>query len=104
MRLQGDRTKYYLLASLVLHIKHSSEIYQEKLSKALAHHFGAKLLVFHSRLYPSVVLVLVPSRGFMVEVKGMEVVHLISTKAVGPVGEESHPMANKILTKVLGGL
>ncbi|KAL7256600.1 hypothetical protein ACSBR1_010523 [Camellia fascicularis] len=66
-----DRTKYYLLASLVLHIKHSkskdsavsprillsgpagSEIYQEKLSKALAHHFGAKLLVFHSRLYPS---------------------------------------------------
>ncbi|GMP28735.1 hypothetical protein CsSME_00004158 [Camellia sinensis var. sinensis] len=67
----SDRTKYYLLPSLVLHIKHSeskdsavsqrillsgpagSEIYQEKLSKALAHHFGAKLLVFHSRLYPS---------------------------------------------------
>ncbi|CAL5370432.1 unnamed protein product [Camellia sinensis] len=48
-----DKTKYYLLASFVLHIKHSSEIYQEKSSKALAHHFGAKLLVFHSRLYLS---------------------------------------------------
>ncbi|KAL7263536.1 hypothetical protein ACSBR1_001654 [Camellia fascicularis] len=30
-----------------------SEIYQEKLSKALDHHFRAKLLVFHSRLYLS---------------------------------------------------
>ncbi|CAL5325605.1 unnamed protein product [Camellia sinensis] len=66
-----DKTKYYLLASFVLHIKHSeskdsavsprillsgpagSEIYQEKSSKALAHHFRAKLLVFHSRLYLS---------------------------------------------------
>ncbi|KAF5958805.1 hypothetical protein HYC85_006030 [Camellia sinensis] len=60
--LSSDKTKYYLLASFVLHIKHSeskdsavsprillsgpagSEIYQEKSSKALAHHFRAKLL------------------------------------------------------------
>ncbi|CAL5380866.1 unnamed protein product [Camellia sinensis] len=47
------RAKYHLMACFVLHIKHSSEIYQEKLSKALAHHFEAKLLAFHSYLYPS---------------------------------------------------
>ncbi|KAM7512575.1 hypothetical protein LguiB_011450 [Lonicera macranthoides] len=79
MEVQVEKTKHILVASAFLHMKHlecekytprlhqtesprillsgpaGSEIYQEKLSMALAHHFGEKCLVLNSCMYRCVI-------------------------------------------------